>query len=302
MSALLSSLLLMASSPAASFPEEAYEVVVSDEVRAVLAARDGLQGAEIAAQLDDLFERGDDSAGELLGEAYNFGVLGLTADDTRACDYFEKLADKRPDAAHNFATCYYNGRGRERDFAKARVLYRQAGEGGWLMGQCAYGNMLVRGQGGPSDVAQGLAICRHAAELGDANAQADVGTYYLTGEFVTRDPVEARKWLAMAGDQGQMNAAFLLAQIYQRGDGVDKDLAAARSWFIRAHEAGRNDAAYWVLALTVTGAMRDEGGNSTLDPAAFPEIRHWAALTIEHDPAPARRQMATDMLNSLDGK
>ena len=179
-------------------PEAYYEPQFSDETTGIVQSADDLEPDAFILALDRLADEGDDSALEVLGEIFSFGLFGFERDAGRACDYFERVGERRADSLHNQATCYFSGDGRPQDHARARTLYVAAAEAGWIMSYCAYGNMLVRGEGGPVDAAEGVRLCRMTAASGDADAQTDYGTYLLTGQGVERDPVTARFVLEQA--------------------------------------------------------------------------------------------------------
>ncbi|MEO5705495.1 MAG: tetratricopeptide repeat protein [Alteraurantiacibacter sp.] len=262
---------------------------ISDPVREASAQRDTMSLEEWLARFNELGEGGDASALEMLGELYALGITGVPRDPVRACDYFEMAGNRRGDSLHSLAGCYHNGEGRTQDDARARELYRQAIEAGYLTSLCGLGTMLVHGRGGPVNAEEGVALCRQAAELGDKNAQTDLGGFLLTGQGVARDPVEARLWLEEAGGQGQANAAHLLGQIYTRGDGVGADHERAAYWFRNAHAEGRVDSA-WLLARSLLRmGYTQVDGEISINPAMMRESVEFALIAAQHDPDPAIR-------------
>lgn len=275
-------------------PDEFFRQEYSEETSAAIAQREDTDMDALTRALEQLGEAGDASAYEALGEIYFNGLFGIAADPSRGCDYFEKVGAARPDALHNLATCFYSGRGREKDQAKAREFYVHAAKGGWRMSYCAYGNMLVRGEGGPVDAAEGLRLCRMTAALGDADAQTDHGTYLLTGQGTDRDPVAARFVLEQAAAQGQRNAAFLLGQIYTRGDGTPTDHKQASEWFEKAFEYGRSDAAFEAARSYMRRGYREEDGKiAFVDPDLLRTARTWLlkALKVEQPGSPRHTQI-----------
>lgn len=280
-------------------PVPAYSSEMSAETRAAYEEFKNAPPAELLAALDGVAARDDFSAIEFLGEIYNFGLFGVAADPARACEFFARAAPHRPDAAHNFATCHFTGRGWPLDLVAAREWYTRAAQGGWTTSYCALGNMLVRGEGGASDPENGVALCRLAAERGDPDAQTDLGGYLLTGRGVARDPVAARGWLEQAAGKRQPNAAFLLAQIYWKGDGVAEDRAVARHWWEVSHEAGRPDAAFWVLQAVLMAMIDNSGPEPKLDRSMLDEAIAWAEIVAEDEPDPTARGKAADLLPGL---
>ena len=286
-----------------AIPDEFYRQEYSDETIAVVSDVGVQQGEKIARALEQLAERGDASAYEALGEIYANGSFGIPRDAVRGCDYFEKVGDRRADALHNLATCYYSGDGRRQDYVKARQLYAQAADGGWRMAFCAYGNMLVRSEGGPENKTEGIRLCRATAILGDPDAQTDYGTYLLTGNGVERDPVAARFMLEQAAAQNQRNAAFLLGQIHTRGDGTPVDHAAASEWFERAYDWGRRDAAYEAARSYLRrGYIQKEDGTATVRPELLSQCLAWLEKAEAVEPAGSERQTSAADLARLVGK
>jgi uncharacterized protein len=282
-----------------SSPPVSYTSEMSAEARSTYESLKDAPPAELLTALEGLAAGGDLSAVEFLGEIYNFALFGVARDAPRACDLFERAAPHRPDAAHNFATCLYNGEGRPQDLPAARQWYARAAEGGWTTAHCALGNMLVRAEGGERDAENGIALCRLAAERGDRDAQTDLGIYLLVGNGVARDAIAARGWLEKAARQRQANAAYLLAQVYWNGDGVEKDVGVARQWWEVAHEEGRPDAAFRVMQ-TILANMRDSPGvRPTSNIAFLTDAIAWAEIAVEREPDPGRRSQAAEVLASF---
>ena len=123
------------------------EKAYSAETLGILDTIDPADPDTAIAALEALGEAGDASAVEALGELFGAGARGIRRDPARACDYFEQVPAERADAQHNIATCYYDGVGRPRDHAKARVHYARAIAAGFTQSQCALGNMLIKGEG-----------------------------------------------------------------------------------------------------------------------------------------------------------
>ncbi|WP_054527648.1 tetratricopeptide repeat protein [Citromicrobium sp. WPS32] len=275
--------------------EQAY----SAETLGILDTIDPADPDTAIAALEALGEAGDASAVEALGELFGAGARGIRRDPARACDYFEQVPAERADAQHNIATCYYDGVGRPRDHAKARVHYARAIAAGFTQSQCALGNMLIKGEGGAPDVERGLALCRQAGTAGNAHAQTDLGGYLLMGQYTKRDPVAARYWLEKAGAQDQANASYLLGQIYQKGDGVDRDLAKAQSWFERAHAHGRADAAFRVFETLFQRGYVSDGERASVDPGLLQDAVEWARIAAETDPDAENRTLAREAPDAI---
>lgn len=291
--------ILLQSTPL-DLPAEPFEPELSAELRWALEQRDESDPEEFVQELEELGDAGDLSALELLGEMHQLSLYGVSRDIVRACDYFERIGNRRADALHNMATCYFAGEGREQDWPRARELYRAAAEAGFIQSRCALGNMLVRGEGGPVESEVGIALCRSGAETGDANALTDLGGYLLMGQGVERDPVEARELLIQAAEQEQANACYLLGQIYQKGDGIEADQFAAKSWFECAHAGGRPDAAYQLMTSNFRLGYRKSGEQVNLVPEWLEEAVGWARIAAKSEPNPDRRKFASDGIPDLE--
>jgi len=276
------------------------EITVTEEVRELLNARDEIGIDAMLDSLDALGSKGDDSALELLGEIYS-GAFALEQDSFKACSYFERVKQVRPDTLHNLATCFYSGDGRPKDYTRARSLYKQAAELGYPKAKCAYGNMLIAAEGGERDVDQGLALCREAAETGLADAQADLAGYFLLGKVVAKDAVEARKWFLAAAQQKHANASFVLAQIYWNGDGVDKNREEAEKWWRISHQAGRKDASFHLGRAAIATMFSYVGEKITgIDLKKMGAAREWFKLANTNAYEPEQRAEAGKMLVMLD--
>jgi len=277
------------------------EASITEAVQALVNARDEIGNDRLLDSLDALGRDGDDSALELLGEIYSGAAFAVERDSAKACSYFERVKQVRPDTLHNLATCFYSGDGRPMDHSRARSLYKRAAELGYPKAKCAYGNMLIAAQGGASDIDQGLALCRDAAAAGLADAQADLAGYFLLGEVVAKDAAEARKWFLAAAEQKHANASFVLAQIYWNGDGVEKNREAAEKWWITSYRAGREDASFHLgNANMIKMFIYTDDKITGLDLKKMNIAREWFALAKTHAYQPEQRAEAERMLKMLD--
>ena len=299
--AVFAMVLLAAASQLGDAPAEFYEAAFSLEARSVIQAGDATTAQQKVAALEALALDGDVTALEVLGEIHMFGLGALERDSAKACDYFERVGERRADSLHNLASCYWNGDGRTQDYAKARDLYFKAARAGWRMSFCAYGKMLLFGQGGAQDADEGIRLCRMTAVLGDKDALTDYGTFLLTGKGVERDPVTARFMLERAAEQQQANAAFLLGQIHTKGDGTPVDHAAAGEWFARAYDNGRRDAAYQAASSYLRrGYIQRDDGGVDIRPDLLRTARAWyqKAMAAE-DPGSQRYNEIAELLPNI---
>ena len=133
---------------------------------------------------------------------------------------------------------YYNGRGVEKDYAKAAEAYRQAASAGHARAQKMLGSMYAAGEGVAKDEAKAATWYRKAADQGHAGAQAVLGLDYATGRGVPKDEAEAVRWYRKAADQGLAEAQTVLGIMYANGRGVPKDEVEAVSWYRKAADQG----------------------------------------------------------------
>ena len=276
-------------------------LALSPEVQAAIAERKSstLSDTAFVVRIQELADRGDASAIELLGEISQFGGFGIVPDTTKACAFFARAAARRGDSAHNFARCNEFGEGVPLDYAKARTWYARAAASGYLKSNCALGMLMLDGKGGATDAAGGVALCRKAAEAGDPNAQADLGNFLLLGKVVPRNVVEARKWYSLAAEQNQPNAAFTLAEIYSKGDGTPVDRTAAERWFRVAYDGGRKDAAAFITRALFKRMIIKRDGQDVVDRALLPETMMWLERAATEDPDPALRQEFGKILSDM---
>jgi TPR repeat protein len=165
-----------------------------------------------------------------------------------------------PTTLYAKAQQYADGRGVERDYAKAAKLYRQAADLGHAKAQVGLGTLHATGRGVPRDDAEAVRWFRKAADQGEAAAQSYLGFMYETGQGVPNDGAEAVRWYRKAADQGDAVAQKRLGSMYDEGRGVPKDEAEAVKWYRKAADRGLA-AAQMVLGLSYDqgrGVLKDE--------------------------------------------
>jgi uncharacterized protein len=272
---------------------------ISAEVKAIAKELETGSSSNALARLEQLAAQKDDSATVLLGEIYFFGLYRIPPDRERGCDYFEPLASRYGEVAHNLATCYFNAVGDRTDLATARVHYKKAMELGFPDSACALGNMMISGKGGEVDVAAGLNLCRAAAEKGLAHAQTDYGTYLLLGKIVPKDVVAARQWLEKAALQNHGNASFLLGQIYWKGDGIAEDRVTAAKWWKVAFANGRADAAFMLAREAMARMVVKNDEKMTISREVLPEAIYWLEESLEVEGRTEEKAENRKLLDSL---
>ncbi|MCR5103912.1 MAG: sel1 repeat family protein [Eubacterium sp.] len=122
------------------------------------------------------------------GRNYYYGLNGVSTDNDKALEAFQKAADL--DSADAF---YYIGRihNRAEEYDEAKTAYDKA------------------------------------IELGNSMAKLALGDYYNFGYGVEKDYAKAKELYEAAIDEGCIEANIGLGWIYMTGDGVDADLSKA---------------------------------------------------------------------------
>lgn len=284
---------------ATDVPALSTKVEVSPAVMALGQKYGKTPSAQFEKYLEALEKSGDKTAAVLLGELLMMSNHPGGPDFARSCDHSE-AGGQHPEGLQNLATCYFNGSGRPKDFAKARDLYRQAADEGYAKAACAYGNMLIKGEGGPPDVVRGLDLCRRAADAGVADAQTDYGGYLLTNQYLPKDAIQARRYLSLAAAQGQPNAAFLLGQIYWNADGVEKNVPQAAMSWITAYDGGRKDAAFLIGYAAFSLIVDAAKSKRPVETVVIGQAKKWLVIAVEEDPDAKKRADAKEMLGLLD--
>lgn len=88
------------------------------------------------------------------------------------------------------------------------------------------------------DYKKARTLFRKAAESGHRDAMFELGRMYLAGDGVLIDNDAAYRWIRPAAEQGHPRAQYSLGQRYLKGRGVDIDLDKAHEWFYEASVNG----------------------------------------------------------------
>lgn len=119
----------------------------------------------------------------------------------------------QPEGAFFLGVMYAEGKGLERNHAKAFELYSQAAEKDYVPAQYNLGNQYATGDGVAQDYAKAEHWWTKAAERGLAQAQVNLGTLHLYGISGEKNHVLARRWLTLAATQGSPHAKELLVKL-----------------------------------------------------------------------------------------
>lgn len=137
--------------------------------------------------------------------------------DAKAIDqvFSEVIRLKTRKAADDFEAgdAYYYGIGREKDYEKAIVCYKEAAESQDPKAYFMLGKAYEEGNGVVKDYEEAARWYANAANAGNQYAQVRLGKMYESGKGIGQDLKEAAKWYEKAADQGNNNAKWRLQKI-----------------------------------------------------------------------------------------
>jgi localization factor PodJL len=146
----------------------------------------------------------------------------------------------RGDAKSQFvlALRYSEGRGVEKDDAKALSLVTKAAEQGLVVAQYRLGAMYERGIGVTKDVAQAKTWYEQAAKGGNRKAMHNLAVLFADGVGIPQSFQGAAQWFRQGAEHGLPDSQYNLAILLERGMGVEKNLAEAAKWYAIASSHG----------------------------------------------------------------
>ncbi|KAL6047354.1 Sel1 domain protein repeat-containing protein [Balamuthia mandrillaris] len=107
---------------------------------------------------------------------------------------------------------------------------------------CKQGYAFYNGRGVERDPAKAVEYWQRAAELGNAKAQNRLAICYKNGEGVEKDYFRAIPLYEKAAEQGYRDAQYNLACEYKNGEVVPRNREKAIYWFRKAADQGDPDA------------------------------------------------------------
>ena len=148
------------------------------------------------------------------------------------------------EAERNLARMYEEGRGAEKDLAKALQWYRTAAdEHDDMESQRNLGRMHEHGIGTEENPQEAFGWYQKAADKGDPVSERNIARLYETGKGVETNLAEALSWFRKAAEHNDPDAQRNLARMYENGLGTEnggKNIAEAVRWYRSA--ADLNDA------------------------------------------------------------
>jgi uncharacterized protein len=122
-----------------------------------------------------------------------------------------------PDAQSKLGVMYATGVGMKLDKKEAVKWYERSASQGDPVGMWNLAFMYVKGEGGlEKDFTKARNLFRNSAELGFVNAQYDLGIVLLDGVGGEPDKPEAVKWFKKAAGQGSRDAKKILKELGEK--------------------------------------------------------------------------------------
>ena len=150
-----------------------------------------------------------------------------------------------PLAQFNLGLCYENGKGVEKDLARAVECYKSAAAQGQAGAMYNLALLYMEGGGGlPKDPEKSIELLKGAAENGLCKAQSYLGLYYADESSSHCDYGKAVPYLKMAAAKNDPSAEYNLGICYERGLGIERDMPKAASLYMSAAEHGHTGAQY----------------------------------------------------------
>ena len=186
-------------------PDEVLEIVEYDDNYEDTAAELYTEVAEEEKDADAWFNLGMIYYSEATEEALR-----------KSFDCFMKAAEMGyKDAYHCIGGAYFDGRGVEKDWGKAREWYQKGAEAGDVMSKLHLAQCYKSGIGGEKDYAEAMKLYRQIASrrnlYGKYNhevsvAQYEIGNMYMKGLGVETDFRQAFDWIRLAAENGNIAA------------------------------------------------------------------------------------------------
>ncbi len=151
----------------------------------------------------------------------------------------------RGDANAQFvlALRYAEGRGVEKDDAKALSLVTKAAEQGLVIAQYRLGAMYERGIGVEKNLPQARTWYEKAAKGGNRKAMHNLAVLFADGVGIGQSFQQAANWFRQGAEYGLPDSQYNYAILLERGMGVEKNLPEAAKWYAVAASQGDTGAA-----------------------------------------------------------
>lgn len=158
-------------------------------------------------------------------------------------DHYQRLADfGLPQAQMELGKYYLEGKGIEKNPAKALDLFQQASQSTQnshvqdyiVKTQTQIGSQALAGTKGAPPVKEGIQFLKSAAAAGDRRALFELGTAYEQGVGVSKNISTAISYYEKSSALGYGRSDYNLAKIYEKGIGVPKNPEKAATLYKNA--------------------------------------------------------------------
>ncbi|TKB65031.1 MAG: sel1 repeat family protein [Nitrospira sp.] len=135
-------------------------------------------------------------------------------------------------AQYQLGLLYANGKGVEKDDAKARKWYEKSAIQGHTEAQVNFGILLLYARGGQQDYKMAMYYLRLSANKGHDLAQRKLGQMYEHGDGVQQDYVKAYMWYSLGATKGEEAGARLRDALAKKmdPDQISEAQKLAREW------------------------------------------------------------------------
>jgi TPR repeat protein len=135
-------------------------------------------------------------------------------------------------AQYQLGLLYANGKGVEKDDAKARKWYEKSAIQGHTEAQVNFGILLLYARGGQQDYKMAMYYLRLSANKGHDLAQRKLGQMYEHGDGVQQDYVKAYMWYSLGAAKGEEAGARLRDALAKKmdPDQISEAQKLAREW------------------------------------------------------------------------
>ena len=136
---------------------------------------------------------------------------------------------------------------KENKIEKAAECYRVAAEQGHAKAQYFLGISFYNGKGVDKNYAKAVNWFLRSAQQGHADAQYAIGVCDFFGHGVKKNYEAAALWFMLAAQQGHADAQYLYGYCLTNGYGLLRNVALANVWLEKSAEQGNNKAKKQVI-------------------------------------------------------
>lgn len=167
-----------------------------------------------------------------LGSCYFYGK-GVEKDMAEGNKWYLKSSEQGSGkACFNLGLSYFRGEGLLQDYAEAKRCFEKSAEKGDADAQLFVAYCLEEQQASDEEI---VAAYRKAAEMGNTDAQCFLGDCYCDGKNgLPKNKKEAYRWYHEAAEQGDAEGQYQVGQMYEYGVAVKKSMKEAARWYRRA--------------------------------------------------------------------